>query len=375
MRYAIDLIWVKPGNVGGAESYIRNLLFGIAENKPDDEIFLIVTRDNAHTFRHYLSYPCYKIITCPINSYPVSKRILWQNLNFEKILLSNGINKCFCPFYCKPLRKSKRVEYVTVIHDLQQLHYPEYFSKKRYYWIRFAWKRSIETSKKIIAISDFDKEDIMHWYHVPSDKVIRIYNPIVIDNGIVDFEYVKRKYEIGQYNYYFALSSMLKHKNLETLLKLIERIKEENDKTIPSKLIISGIGGPAKNEIEAYIKSKHLEKDCILTGFISNEERNTLYTNSYAFLFPSIFEGFGMPVVEGLMFGTNVITTKKTSIPEVSKGLAVYVDDPYNVDEWIMRIKQLSKSNRKKYQFPEYDKVVIASKYLNVLHREFGGIE
>lgn len=375
MRYAIDLIWVKPGNVGGAESYIRNLLYGIAENEPDDEIILMVTEDNEETFQHYLKYPCYKIIKCPINSFPVSKRIIWQNLNFENVLLSNGINKCFCPFYCKPLLKSKNVEYVTVIHDLQQLHYPEYFSKIRYYWIRFAWKRTIETSKKIIAISEFDKEDIIHWYNVSQDKVIRIYNPIVIDNGNIDFETIEKKYEIEQYNYYFALSSMLKHKNLETLLKLIEKIKTLNDSSIPNKLIISGIGGPAKKEIEMFIKDNNLEKNCVLTGFITNEERNCLYTNSYAFLFPSIFEGFGMPVIEGLVLGTNVITTKKTSIPEVSKGLAVYVDDPYDVEEWFQKIKKIDISTRKIYKFPEYDKVEVAAQYLKVLHNEFGGIK
>ena len=103
MKYAIDLIWVKPGNVGGAESYIRNLLYGIADNAPDDHIYLVVTRDNEESFRHYLQYPCYRLLICEIDSAPVGKRILWQNLFFEKKLSEYGIRYCFCPFYCKPL--------------------------------------------------------------------------------------------------------------------------------------------------------------------------------------------------------------------------------------------------------------------------------
>ena len=72
-----------------------------------------------------------------------------------------------------------------------------------------------------------------------------------------------------------------------------------------------------------------------LTGFVSNEERNALYQNCHAFLFPSVFEGFGMPPVEAMLFQTPVITTRCASIPEVTQGKAVYVDDPCDVDQWI----------------------------------------
>lgn len=371
MKYAIDLLWVKPGKVGGAESYIRNLLLGIAEIGITDEIYLVVTLDNKESFAHFLKYPCFKFLECNISSEPVSKRILWQNINFERILRKNGIVNCFCPFYCKPLKKSKEITYVTVIHDLQQLHYPEYFTKLRYHWIKFAWKRAILTSKRIIAISEFDKNDIMHWYHVQENKVKRIYNPIVVDNGEVPFEEIGVKYGIQPEKYFFALSSLLKHKNLDTLLRIIKEIKDGNIQGIPHKLIISGIGGAAKSEIEAYIKENHLENDCVLTGFISNEERNSLYINSFAFLFPSVFEGFGMPPVEGLILGTRVVTTKKTSIFEVSNGLAYYVDDPYDSKEWIRIFLEIKDKPKKKFTFPQYDKRDIAEQYLEELRIDF----
>ena len=108
-----------------------------------------------------------------------------------------------------------------------------------------------------------------------------------------------------------------------------------------------------------------------MAGFISNEERNTLFDKAYAFLFPSIFEGFGMPVVEGLMLGSRVITTKCTSIPEVSKGLAVYVDDPFDTDEWIEKLKEAKDLPKKTIDFPEYEKSHVASLYLKVFEDIF----
>ena len=83
------------------------------------------------------------------------------------------------------------------------------------------------------------------------------------------------------------------------------------------------------------IARQGLEQEVTLTGFVDSAERNALYQHCRAFLFPSVFEGFGMPPIEAMLFGTVVITTDRTCIPEVTQGKANYVKDPYDVQEWI----------------------------------------
>lgn len=369
-KIAIDLLWVKPNKTGGTESFIRNLLLGIMEIEINFDICLITTKDNFKTFEKYLDNSKFQSIVCSINSVPVSKRIIWQNIFFEKVLRENNIKYCFSPVYLKPIRASKDISYITLIHDLQHLHYPEYFSKIKNYWMTYSWKRAIKTSKRVVTISDYVREDICSFYKISNEEIKVIYDPIVIDNGYVEFEKLAQKYKIEREQYYFTLSSLLKHKNVEILLKIIETIKNRKI-NLPVKLIIAGISGSEKLNLQNYIERHGLEKNCLLTGFISNEERNSLYKYSAAFLFPSVFEGFGMPVVEGLMLGTHVVTTSKTSIPEVSCGLAEYVEDPYSVEEWIDKLLKAKDKEKKEHKFPQYDRNYIAQQYITLFNEEF----
>ena len=370
MKLAIDLLWVKPKHNGGIESYIRNLLDGFMSLEDDNKYILFCAKDNADTFKHYLEDRRFTMEICDISAFSVGKRILWHNRNFNKLLIKKGIKNCFMPVYCKPLLKCKKIRYVTTIHDLQQLHFPEYFSKKRRAWMMFCWRRTVKTSDCIVAISEWVKKDIETNFGKKYTDIRVVLNPIVIDQTKTDFEKIKDKYKIEENNFYFVLSSMLKHKNIITAIKTVEKIKNENI-SLPKKLIIAGISEADENRIVDYINSHDLKDNCIMAGFISNEDRNILFEKAYAFLFPSIFEGFGMPVVEGLMLGGRVVTTKCTSIPEVSKNLAYYVDNPFDVDEWIDKLKGIKEKPKKAIDFPEYEKAYVAKQYLEVFESVF----
>ena len=137
---------------------------------------------------------------------------------------------------------------------------------------------------------------------------------------------------------------------------------------LPKKLVISGVNGSAENELKTLIVKKNLQDNIIFTGYISNAERNTLYKGCHSFLFPSVFEGFGMPPIEAMLFGTKVVTTKCTSIPEVTQEKALYVNDPYDADEWIETIK--CDWNSKKIDFSDYEIKSIAKKYMELLQEQ-----
>ena len=148
---------------------------------------------------------------------------------------------------------------------------------------------------------------------------------------------------------------------------MMEDLKDQ-DNNLPKKLVVSGVGGPQKQEIIDIIKEKKLENNIILTNFVSNEERNALIQNANIFLFPSLFEGFGMPPIEAMMLGTRVITTKCTSLKEVTDGKCEYVNHPTNSKEWIKKIEKIQSEKPKVIHFPQYEKTKIAREYLNLFY-------
>lgn len=365
-KIVIDLLWIRPGKVGGTESYVRNLLDGFHNLEEDFDFTLLVSLDNADTFRHYEKDRRYHILVANIKSENIAKRILWQNLFQNRFLRRHGFRHCFEPVYCKPWLNGG-IRYTCVICDLQALHYPKYQQFLEVVYSRLCWRMDIINADRIVTISQWVKSDIVQKYHRKDIEVI--YTPILVkEDEVADFELLKCKYGIDKKQFFYTVSQLRAHKNLKTLINIMDKIVNNKAQygDLPDKLLISGVNGIAAEELKGQIKSKNLQNAVVLTGFVSNEERNSLYQNCHTFLFPSIFEGFGMPPIEAMLFKTRVITTKCTSIPEVTQDKAVYVNDPFDVDEWIDKIR--NEQVQGTIDFSVYDPERISKKYLAFLN-------
>ncbi len=330
MHIGVDLLWVRPGICGGTESYIRNLLDGFAQYDTENKYTLFVATDNAETFRHYEKNGNMILKICTVACARQWKRILWENLYLDKWARRENVDAMFIPVYSKP-RSNGKIPYVTVIHDLQALHYPEYFSFGRRMFLKYAWRYACNSSALVVTISNYCKEDLIKYYPKVKEKIKTIYNPILLSEKSADFELVAEKYKLLKNNYFYCVSSMLPHKNLDTILKVMAEWQGDE------KLVISGVGGNL-DEVTETIKRYRIKDKVVLTGFVSNEERNALYDNCSLFLFPSVFEGFGMPAVEAMSKGKRVVMTDKSCLKEVTMGKAIYVEEPFSVESWKERM-------------------------------------
>lgn len=367
---AIDLLWLRPKKVGGTEFYIRNLLDGFLDLKESFCLTLLVSRDNKDTFLHYAEDDRIRILEANVVSANIAGRILWQFFCENFFLRKHGIRKCFIPVYCRPLFNGGIV-YVNTIHDLQAAHYPEYHPFHEVAYSKLCWWLDTHFSKHIVAISEWVKEDILKKYKIKPEKITTIYNPITINgNDTLAFDVIERKYGVREKQFYYTVSQLIPHKNLETIIEVMARIKEKNLE-LPHQLLISGVNGESRSRLEQQIRMRGLEKEVMLTGFVENKERNSLYKYCQAFLFPSVFEGFGMPMIEAMLFGTMVVTTKKSCIPEISQGKANYVSDPYDVDEWISVMQNLQ-DHIKEVDFTRYDQKILTEKYYKLLSEQLG---
>ena len=362
MEIAVDLLWLRPKKVGGTEFYIRNLLDGLQKLPDRFSLTLLVSQDNENTFRHYGEDERFKILVANVKSANIAKRILWQNLFQNRFLKKRGLNKCFEPVYCKPWFNGG-IKYICVIHDLQAYHYPQYHPLHEIVYSRLCWRMDVWNAHKILTISNWVKSDIEDKYKRKNIQVI--YNPIQVKDEVLDFDVLRKRYGIEEGQFYYTVTQMIPHKNIKTLILIMNKIVE-NRLLLPDKLLVSGVNGSSKEELMQLIKQYSLEDHVIITGVVSNEERNTLYKYCNAFLFPSVFEGFGMPPVEAMLFGSKVVTTKCTCIPEVTQNKANYVEDPYDVDEWI-HLLQSGENHSDEVDFSLYEPEKIAKEYLHAL--------
>lgn len=369
-KIAIDLLWLRPKQVGGTEFYIRNLLDGFRKLEEPFQFVLLVSQDNKDTFVHYTEDVRFTLLETNVVSANIAKRILWQFFCQNRFLRKHGIRKCFIPVYCRPLLNGG-ITYVNTIHDLQAAHYPEYHPFHEIAYSKLCWWLDVHFSGHIVAISDWVKEDIIARYHINPERITTIYNPITVESDeMVSFKVLADKYDIHDNEYYYTVSQLIPHKNLETLIEVMRQIKEQKV-DLPCRLLVSGVNGESKDKLIKQIQDKGLEHEVTLTGFVDNAERNALYKYSKAFLFPSVFEGFGMPPIEAMLFGTIVITTDRTCTPEVTQNKANYVIDPYDVQEWI-RVMLNPKDRIGEMDFNAYDQLKLTKKYYQLLQDIFG---
>ena len=161
IKFAIDLTWVRHKIVGGTESFVNNLIQGFINTDDSFEMLMVAAKDNAHLFTEYCQDARLKCLVAPVESKSVAKRIIWQNLCLSSFLKVHNINICLEPVYAKPILGSRKIKWVTVIHDLEALHFPENHSWATNRWLRLSWRNSAKTSDHVISISDFQAINVI----------------------------------------------------------------------------------------------------------------------------------------------------------------------------------------------------------------------
>jgi glycosyltransferase involved in cell wall biosynthesis len=249
---------------------------------------------------------------------------LWEQLALPHY--SRG-KLLFSPASTGPLLVAKQV---VTIHDVAFVDRPEGFNPKFRAFYRFLVPRLARRVRAVITDSAFSRERLIEWARVSPSHVHAIhlgvdqrFSPQQIDS----VERVRNMLKIPSPYYILSLGSIEPRKNLPRLLVAWERIRRE----LPQEVWLVVAGGKGKSSVFNDVKIQELPPQVYLTGRVADEFLPALYSGALAFVYPSLYEGFGLPPLEAMACGTPVLTSNVTSLPEVVGDAGLLVD-PYNVD-------------------------------------------
>ena len=224
------------------------------------------------------------------------------------------------------------VPQVDVIHDLNFEHSQDFLkSKYQNFYTRF-FPRYARKAVRIATVSEFSKQDIHRFYHIPEEKIDVVYNGSnAVYKPLSEEEQasVRQQYADGC-RYFLFVSAIHKRKNLANILRAFERYKKEaGDDT---RFLVVGARAGKQDDVDEVLRSMTFAQDVRFLGRLSAKELSQVMASALALVYATLFEGFGIPIVEAFNAETAVITSKVTSMPEVAGDAALLVD-PYSVEE------------------------------------------
>jgi glycosyltransferase involved in cell wall biosynthesis len=328
LKIGIDISSISPPRTG-IGNYTYYLLKYLLTLDKTNKYFLFSNR--AIPDRELLQLNVKNSNLYYINLPPKIKSILWYYIILPTYLKKYSIDIFLSPAFFLPLKIQRQLKMITVIHDLIAQKYPQTHTRATRIIHKVFFKSSLKRADLILTVSQNTKKDLLELFSIPSSKVKVLYPGISPQFKIVKDKtlhtIIRKKYNLPD-KYILFVGTIEPRKNLASLLKAFVYLKRKEK--IPHKLVIVGKKGWLYNNIFKIIFSNNLRKEIILTGFVDERDLPVIYTLAEILVYPSIYEGFGLPPLEAMACGTPVIVSNTSSLPEVCGDAAYYVN-PYDI--------------------------------------------
>jgi glycosyltransferase involved in cell wall biosynthesis len=313
VRIGVNALYLIPGGVGGTEIYLRELLASLAELDQVNEYLVFTNLETQSDLVPKQANFHWKPQAVHARFRP--SRILWEQIILPIEVARYRMDVLFNPGFTAPLFSGCRQ--VTVFHDLQHKRHPEYFRWFDLPFWRFLLWMAAHRSHKLIAVSEATRSDLLRFYRIPQDRIA------VIAHGVEPaFSRLDRSHTES---YLLCVSTLHPHKNLSRLIRAYGRKKRD------FRLILAGLRGFHADPIERLIEEMGLRDAVQITGWVPRDALYSLYEHARSFVYLSMFEGFGMPVLEALAAGIPVACSDIPPLREVAGDAALFFD-PLNED-------------------------------------------
>lgn len=328
MRIAIDASPAAKRPRTGTEFYTLHLVLSLAEVDKSNEYALLLNDEVPEEF---------SALPPNFESRRIPQRRFWAQTRLARELRRQRPDVFFTPANVIPFLHPPMC--VTTVHDVAFHYFPECYSPVVRWYLELTTRFALSRATRIISVSEATKKDLVEIYHAdPAHiEVVRSGAPLGPERppSSDEIAYTLNRHGITP-PYLLFLGRLEEKKNVPRIVQAFLRLKERG---IAHQLVLGGSPGVGFAEIERLIEASPFAQDVVMTGYVG-EEKECLYAGADVLVFPSLYEGFGFPVLEAARYGTPVVTSRVSSLPEVA-GQAALLVDPLEVDEIAEAILQL----------------------------------
>jgi glycosyltransferase involved in cell wall biosynthesis len=312
---------------GGNETYIRQLILALAELDQENRYSIyLAEREAVEEWRSLFAraYPNFSVRRLPrptpIVRAPVALAVELRRRPVD-LLHVQYTAPPFCP-----------VPVVATIHDLAFEHHPETFTRRGSWQMKLTVRRTARRAARVATVSEFSREDLLRTYRLSPEKVVVTYNGVEprfqpIPEDPREAASVRERWGIAG-PYILALGSLQPRKNLPRLIRAYGALRRRHPR-INHQLVIAGRDLWLTGEIHRQVAEEPWAREIVRTGYVPDEALPALYRNADLLVYPSFFEGFGLPPIEAMACGVPVVTSQVGSLPEVCGEAAAWID-PYD---------------------------------------------
>jgi glycosyltransferase involved in cell wall biosynthesis len=333
MKIAIDAHMLGHHETGN-ETHIRELILALSELATQDEFYILV-EDSRNAPR---LGPNWQTLTLPSPS-PL-RRLLYDLPRLARQYRFDVLHVTYnAPFFSP-------CPVVATVHDVSYARYPEYFSLRDRLVLSTLVPRSVRAARRVFTGTEFARRELGEVYPLSLNKTaLTPYaagKSFYRDDGPGRLESVRMKFGTSP-DFILAVGNLQPRKNLVRLIQAYARVVRDHN--FPHKLVLVGQQQWKASDVWRAVEEQGLHEGVVLTGFVSDDELRLLYNAATVFVYPSLYEGFGLPVLEAMACGAPVIASNTSSLPEIA-GDAARLVDPRDTDElaWAL-VEVLSDSN------------------------------
>jgi len=265
---------------------------------------------------------------------------LWTHLRLSAEMVLRRPGVLFVPSHVVPLLHPRKT--VVTVHDLGYFVYPEAHTRLSRIYLRASTWFSVRAAKRVLAISQATKRDLMKYYGVPAGKIRVVYHgcdpvfrPVRDEKALAD---VASRYGVSR-PYCLHVGTLQPRKNLGVLVEAWRLLRERMGR--PPALLLAGKRGWLYESLFEQVKRAGLDDLVKFTDYVDREDLPALYSGALALTFPSLYEGFGLPPLEAMSCGTPVICSNATSLPEVVGDAGILLD-PTGVEAWADAVQRIA---------------------------------
>lgn len=335
MRIAINAIFLQNNPLEGYGHYTIEVIKRIIETHPEDAFLLVY--DRPWEDDGLINDNVTRILVTPAARHPLNFKY-WYDIKATAAVKRWKADVWFQPYGFCSLTTS--VPQVLMIHDLAFKHHPQYISWYQRLYYRWFTPSFIRKAKKLVTVSEFSKKDIIQTYPSASGKITVI--PGAARKGFAPISWeeklaVKDGYADGR-EYFLFVGGIHPRKNLMNLLKGFSHFKKWQHSNM--KLLVAGRLAWQYDDLLEKLKTYKYRDDVVLLDYLPETQLYKLMAGAYAMVYPSWFEGFGLPVLEAMQAGVPVICSDTSSLPEVAGGAALLVNpaDPDAIGKELISI-------------------------------------